>query len=158
MNEIAKQRIMDRVIEALEKELLSKNMAGPMIGIHPSYLSCVVVPEKLNKCPDAAWEVLQKWVNSGLSITKYAEKNGVLVKKKPEKIVPKTQETIPEPLKTGMNLHDLATYPRKEMPIEEKKPHPRLSNGQMVDLLLEEKQRLSIQIEAIDVLLKHYIS
>jgi hypothetical protein len=86
MNDIAKQRISERVIEALNKEGLSKNESGPMLGIHPSYLSLVVNPEKLNKCPNVSWDILQKWINSGLSITKYAEKNGVLVEKKPKEV------------------------------------------------------------------------
>ena len=56
---------------------------------------------------------------------------------------------------------DLGNGVAKTTTIEEKEQEeaktPRPSVGQMVDMLIEEKKSLQEKIEAIDVLLKHYI-
>ena len=147
MNEIAKQRISERVIEALDKEILSKNKAGPMLGIPPSYLSCVVNPKKLNKCPDASWDILQKWVNSGLSIKKYVEKNGVLTRDEIKKEVITKEQT-----ESNATLIGIVNDPKDQ------ELKPQLTKGYMIDFLIKEKDSLKVKIDAIDVLLKHYIS
>lgn len=151
MNDIAKTSIKDRLIINLEKEGLLKTKAGELLGVKPQYLSMVLSSSQWNKFPESVWDILQKWVNSGLSITKYGEKNGILTERKPEKSVPKTKETVPELVTIGSKMNDFAT----EMVA---KPEPRPTNGQMIDFMLAEKRELAAKIEAIDVLLKHYIS
>jgi hypothetical protein len=174
MNEIAQQRISEKVIEALDKEMLSKNQAGPMVGINPSYLSIVVNPEKFYKCPNASWEILQKWVNSGMSIRQYAIKHGHLTteEKKPEEVIPEKIFKVappitvkePEPIKEKP-LIKIRPRVKEAREVELKKKEERLTPGQMIDFLIEEREshkkeieHLKQKIDAIEVLLKHYIS
>lgn len=59
-------------------------------------------------------------------------------------------QSVPEPEKVVTPSYEYV--PKKEVIV------PRLSKGQMVDLLLKEKELLRQKIDAIDVLLKFYIS
>lgn len=162
MNDIAKTSIKDRLVINLEKEGLSKTKAGELLGVKAQYLSMVLSPVQWNKFPETTWEALQKWVNSGLSITKYGEKIGVLTSipiQKEAKTVPEKKETVPETVKSEpeplIKAKPEALEKRnKELAIKER----RASRGEMVDMLIEEKEYLRAKIEAIDTLLKHYIS
>ena len=140
MNNIAKTSIKDRLIIALEKEGLSKTKAGAMLGVKAQYLSMALSMSQWNKFPEASWDILQKWANSGQGISEYSEKHG---------------KVLPEISKPLVSVKPEALERRnKELAAESK----RASRGEMVDMLLEEKANLTCKIEAIDVLLNHYIS
>lgn len=157
INDIVKTNIKTRLEKALHDEVLTTNSAGLKIGVNPTYLSMMKNPDTWSKCPLAAWDTVLLWINSGQKITEYAEKHG--------RVLPETRELKQEPVILQVvkpkkeTTHDqiIATIDKsdngKELPKQK-----RLSSGQMVDLLLEERELLKQKMEAIDVLLKHYIS
>lgn len=146
MNDITKTSIKDKLITALSKENLSKTKAGELLGVKAQYLSMALSPSQWNKFPEATWDILQKWVNSDQGLVIYSEKHG--------KILPEKSE-VQKPLVT---VRPEALEKRKSELAELKQEPKRLSAGEMIDFLLAEKVSLKAKIEAIDVLLKHYIS
>ena len=187
MNDICKQRIRDRLVEALKKEGLTTNLAGGLLRISPNYLSCVKNPKLWKGVSEDKWEVLQKWCNSGLGIGVYSKGNGhfapenVASERFAEEVVkadadlaarmqgiagdmPEVvesavipDESVPEPEKVVPASYENVPRKWKIVPKEEV-PAPRPTKGQMVDYLLKEKELLQQKIGAIDVLLKCYIS
>ena len=85
------------------------------------------------------------WQQSVDNVAKEKSKNPEF---KPVDFTPEMKDKIE-------NAERLAKHPYFSGKKEE---HRRLSAGEMVDLLLEEKKFLQCKIDAIDVLLKHYIS
>jgi hypothetical protein len=81
INDVAKESIKRRLVKAIADEKLYTNEAGALLGILPAYLSMIKNPELWSKCPILAWISAQKWINSGLSMTKFGEVNGHLVKR-----------------------------------------------------------------------------
>jgi RNA polymerase sigma-70 factor (ECF subfamily) len=124
INDVAKESIKRRIIKAIAEEKLYTNEAGALIGINPTYLSMMKNHDLWEKCPILAWIAAQKWVNSGLSIVKYAEKTGTKSVKKEqstEKLQPPTG--TPEAM---ANAHEIAqgkeptihdTRQKKEVPV-----------------------------------------
>jgi len=86
INDVAKESIKRRIIKAIAEEKLYTNEAGALLDINPTYLSMIKNHDLWEKCPNLAWISAQKWVKSGLSITKYAEANGRKIIKKEEKL------------------------------------------------------------------------
>ena len=144
MNEIAKQSISNRLRIALSKESLTKVKAGELLGIKAQYLSMALDPNQWKKFPEVTWDILQKWVNSDQGIMEYSEKHG--------KVLPEKKE-IPEPRVTVKP--EAFEKRKKELAETDSK---RLTNGQLIDLLIKERDLLKEKIAAIDILLKHYIS
>jgi hypothetical protein len=142
MNEICKTAIKDKLIIALEKEGLSKIKAGELLEIKPQYLSMVLKAEQWGKFPESTWDILQKWVNSDQGIIEYSEKHGKVLTEKPKKDEP-IIKVKPEALEKR----------KKELAEKEK----RATKGQLIDMLIQEKELLKSKIIAIDILLKHYI-
>jgi hypothetical protein len=162
MNEIVKQNIKTRLEAALSKECLTTVSAGRKLGVKDNYLSMVKNPKTWVGCM-YAWDALLKWVNSGQSIVEYSEKHGhVLPEKKESVSEPAKNET--EPSVIVPKIEDFSSYPRikiKPGVLERRQKeieHKRMSNGELIDALLKEKALLREKIDAIDVLLKHYIS
>jgi len=85
MNDIAKQRTVDKFKEALTREGLSKAKAGACIGFTPVQVSYLFNPTYWVRLGNTGWEIILKWVNSGESLIKYAKcKAGITVPKKEE--------------------------------------------------------------------------
>jgi predicted transcriptional regulator len=142
MNDIAKTSIKDKLVTALNNESLSKTKAGELLGVKPQYLSMVLSPSQWNKFPELTWELLQKWVNSGQGLIEYSEKHG--------KVLPEKHESKP-----GTVISKVI----KKEPIKEIKQEPKkATEGEFIDMLIEEKALLRRKIDAIDLLLTHYIS
>jgi hypothetical protein len=167
MNDVVKENISMRLKAALVKEELTCVSAGHKLGIKNNYITMAKNPSSWRECPVYAWEILLKWVNSGQGIQEYFDKHGRVVPEKKES-VPEVPVIVPEPVKTVSE--PIPIVPKAVIPKTEKDsrksnavtvgtvntPQPRLSNGQMVDFLLEEKAFCKQKIDAIDVLLKHY--
>jgi RNA polymerase sigma-70 factor (ECF subfamily) len=170
MNDIEKVNIKDRLEAALIGEKLTAVSAAFKLGIKANYISMIKNPKTWGRCPMSAWEIVLKWVNSGQGIVEYSQKHG--------QVVPAKKEPVPEPVKTVSEItpvvpetviptpkiEELAPYPRikiKPGVLERRQKeieHKRMSNGELIDALLKEKALLREKIDAIDVLLKHYIS
>lgn len=71
MNEIAKKCIQDKLIAAIEKDHLKTSEAAKILDISPTYVSLIKNSDHWHKCTKAAWEAVQKWTNSGLSLKMY---------------------------------------------------------------------------------------
>ena len=71
MNEIAKKCIQTKLIVAIEKEGLKTSEAAKILDISPTYVSLIKNSDHWHKCTKAAWEAVQKWTNSGLSLKMY---------------------------------------------------------------------------------------
>ena len=146
MNEIAKKSISEKLMKALHDESITTNGCGRLLGVKPEYISMIKNPRLWDKYPISSWEAVLKWVNSGQRLQEYGEKHG--------------------------NVADEIHVVKKEKVVTEKKSskesnavlvgtvnaHKKLSIGEMVDLLLAEKALLKQKIDAIDTLLKFYIS
>lgn len=77
MNDIAKQRICDRLVKAVKDEGITTVDAAEATGIaQAQYLSMIKNPKTWSKCPAAAWEAVLKWINSGQTIREYGAKHG----------------------------------------------------------------------------------
>ena len=165
MNDIAKKATADKFLRALEKEQLSKTEAGACIGFSAPNVSYLFNEKYWDRLGITYWDKLLAWVNSGQSLKEYSEKHGkvLTVKSPPEpkvtdpdtekkETVPESGKTVPEPL--IKIKHGVLEKRKEEIATKER----RASRGEMVDMLIEEKESLRAKIEAIDVLLKHYIS
>ena len=146
MNDIAKTNIKEKLEKAIASENLLNQDVAEIFGFHPSYISWFKNPKYWSSIGNTFWERVLAWVNSGQKLTEYAEKHGKVLGKKAE---------ISEPI---IKVKPEALEKRKKELAERKEMPKRLSTGQMVDFLIEEKKLLQAKIEAIDTLLKHYIS
>jgi hypothetical protein len=111
------------------------------------------------------WDRVLAWVNSGQSLREYARKYGktldaghVSVTKEAVSVTEKA-EIVPEVVKSEQKSlikikHGVLEKRKEEIAVKER----RASRGEMVDMLISEKESLRAKIDAIDVLLKHYIS
>ena len=167
MNDIAKQNIKEKLEIALHKEVITTNREGELLGINPAYISMIKNPKSWAQCPAHAWESVLAWVNSGQGFIEYSQKHGKCVAEK--KTIP--VEVNHEEGLSNETLAEISTDPRvkKENPTPKlKKQSPNFyeymnkkqetSRGNLIDLLLEEKESLRIKLDAIDTLLKFYIS
>jgi len=171
MNDIAKQATADKFLQALKKEHLSKKEAGKCIDFTDVQVSYLFNKHYWGRLGDAPWNKLLSWVNSGQGLLEYGEKHGKVLPEKSGYIKPETVDDIMDNVAKSAERHlrraekkktvDLGNGVGKTTTIEEKEQEeaktPRPSVGQMVDMLIEEKKSLQEKIEAIDVLLKHYI-
>jgi len=149
MNEVVKTNIKTRLECAMEKEGLKPTETARIFGIHPNYVSMIKNPNTWVKCPQSAWESVLTWVNSGQGLLEWSEKHGKVLPEKPEK------SEIPKPLVT---VKPEALERRKEeLAVRNQKPK-RATRGELIDMLIAEKELLKCKVDAIDVLLKHYIS
>lgn len=164
MNEIAKTNVKQKLEIAMHKETLTAVSVAAVLGTKAEYISLIKNPKLWDKCPPAAWDIILGWVNSGQPLVEYGKKYGRFqeepvkkveevkpVEKKPE-IKKEPEKPIVEPqikIKPGVLEKRQEEIAKKER---------RASRGEMVDMLLEEKETLRAKIEAIDTLLKHYIS
>lgn len=158
MNEVSKTQTVSRLNKAIESEGLKVVEAAACIGVRDTYISMMRNVKSWGQCPLSAWEAALSWVNSGQTLKEYSEKHGkVLPTVKPKielapKVIAVKQPELNEPL---IKVRPEALEKRQKA-LAERKARP--SKGQMVDMLLEEKELLKAKLEAIDVLLKHYIS
>jgi hypothetical protein len=163
MNDIAKTNIKTKIEKAMHVEVLTNIATATVLGIKAEYISLIKNPKTWDKCPSSAWETALAWVNSGQSLTEYAKKHGKILEAKPVPVtkeviaVPEKKETVPEVVKSEpiIKIKPGVLEKRKE---EIAKKERRASRGEMVDMLIQEKESLRAKIDAIDVLLKHYIS
>lgn len=146
MNDISKTNIKTKLESAMEKEGLKPTETARIFGIHPNYISMIKNPATWVKCPAKAWDEVLKWVNSGQGLTEYSEKHGHVL---PEKHEPKPGTVISKVIKTN---------PVKEEKREVKQESKKASRGELIDMLIEEKTLLKSKVDAIDLLLTHYIS
>jgi len=179
MNDIAKKATADRFFKAFEKENLSRGLAGSYIGLTPPQVSYLFNEKYWGRLGQLYWDKLLAWANSGYSLREYprhhpeAALQPKTVFRDPvadalwqqsvdnvakeaksdtekEKIVPETVKSEPIiKIKPGV-----LEKRKEELAVKER----RASRGEMVDMLIEEKESLRAKIDAIDVLLKHYIS
>jgi len=153
MNEIFKKSISEKLMKALHDESITTNGCGRLLGVNPTYISMIKNPKLWGKCSPATWETMLQWVNSGQRLQEYGEKHGVAL---PPKVISVKPIKASEVAKNEIDaLHkNLSNHKSDDVKVEQKK----LSIGQMVDLLLEEKALLKQKLDAIDTLLKFYIS
>ena len=159
MNDIAKTNTQTRLNKAIESEGLKINEAAACLGIQANYISMIRNEKHWPNCSAVAWDATLNWVNSGQSLKEYSEKHGKVLPEKPHIELPPKVVTVrtvkEEPL---IRVKPEVLEKRQKELAERKKENIRPSKGQMVDMLLEEKESLKAKIDAIDILLKHYIS
>ena len=154
INDVAKQRIVDKLFEAIDKENLTQSEAAKLIGTDASYISSMKKKIWWKLCPIKAWNLSLAWVNSGQGLKEYAEKHGKVLAQ-PTKV--EASNTPPWEEDSVPISPESVSHSEKSVP-EKKISEPRMSRGTLIDLLLEEKELLKCKIAAIDVLLTHYIS
>ena len=128
MNEIAKENIQRKLIEAMDKESLKPGQAAKFLNIIPGYISMIKNKDQWDKCPKAAWVTVLLWVNAGESMKEYAGKHTEVL----EKISLKKEKEI---------IKEIVPPSQKQ---------------RLFYLLKVEKLLLEEQIHAIDVLLECY--
>lgn len=158
MNEIAQKATADKFLSATKKEGLSKKEAVACIGLIPVQVSYLFNEKYWSRLGNTYWNVVLAWVNSGQSLREYSEKHRkVLVEKEPSE--PKTKEEgqiskeaweANKPKEVKLKSPFSGT-PKEQTPA-------RATKGELIDMLIAEKELLKIKIDAIDTLLKHYIS
>jgi hypothetical protein len=164
MNEIAKQNIREKLETAQHKEGMSLKHVGDILGISTAQVSWIKNPRLWFNIGPAPWEKVLIWINSGQSLLEYEKKHGkvVAIKEDSEQVSDKTvpvPELIPSTPEVVVPDEPIITIRPGILEKRQKElEHKRMSNGQLIDLLLQEKEILQQKIEAIDVLLKHYIS
>ena len=170
MNDICKGKIRERLIDSLKKEGLPVNAAGGLLRVNPTYLSMVKNEKLWGKIPEKDWEVLQRWCNSGKGIVAYSNAGGVVASQNvasEQKIQDDTvviAETPVDISKEAYVISDVKSEPEevesvpivKESVPEPKKPETKASIPDLIELLKEERSRVMVIIEAIDVLLNLY--
>ena len=160
MNEIVKANIKARLEKALVTENLSTNEAATLLHVKAAYLSIIKNPETWGKCGIAVWETILTWVNSGQGIREYSEKHGMVL---PEKHEPKPGTVISrviekEPVKDEAIVRvKPEALERRKKELAEREPK-RASKGELIDMLIEEKDLLTRKIDAINALIKYYMN
>ena len=165
MNDIAKTQTQTRLNKAIESEGLKINEVAECLGIKATYISMIRNEKHWPNCSAAAWESVLKWVNSGQTLKEYSEKHGKVLPTKHSEVAKDEIEALRK------NLSNYKPDTIKEEPRVKVKPealerrqkeiaenNKRLSKGQLIDMLIKEKDSLKAKIDAIDVLLNHYIS
>jgi len=71
MNDIAKKATTDRFLKALEKEGLSKSIAGSNIGLTPVHVSYLFNEKYWSRLGEYYWGKVLDWANSGYSLNEY---------------------------------------------------------------------------------------
>lgn len=142
MNDIAKQNTQTRLLKAMEHEGLKTSEAALYFDDQKSkdmgWMSCF----RGGYWHNAKWSSVLTWVNFGQSLKEYSEKHG--------KVLPEIHDP---------NTGTIIEMVIKDTPVKETKQEPkRASKGELIDMLIEEKALLKSKIDAIDLLLKHYIS
>ena len=93
MNGTVKQIIADKLAKAMMMESLTAIETGKILRINTCYISMIKNPKLWSKCPGVAWQITQKWTNSGLKLREFTggivdecwkEINEPRVKVKPE--------------------------------------------------------------------------
>jgi len=168
MNDIAKQATADKFLLALQKEHLSKKEAGKCIGFTDVQVSYLFNKHYWDRLGNVYWDRVLVWVNSGQGLQEYGKKHGKVVVEKQEDTKPKTVDDIMDNVAKSAERQlrraekkktvDMGNGIGKTTIIKANSPDIRLTTGQLIDLLIEEKKSLQEKITAIDVLLKHYIS
>lgn len=74
MNDICKQSTMERLSHKIEVEKLKTSEIGRGLGISPNYISMILNEKHWKKCPKSAWERVLNFINSGYTLSQYAEK------------------------------------------------------------------------------------
>jgi len=164
MNDIAKANTKDRLNKAIESESISVNEAAQSIGIKAQYISMIRNEKMWNKCSIGAWNSVLAWINSGQSLKEYSEKHGKVLPTKHSEVARDEIDALRKNL-SNYKPDTIKEEPRVKVKPEalekrqkERNKEARPSKGQMVDMLIEEKELLKAKINAIDVLLNHYIS
>jgi hypothetical protein len=181
MNDLTKGKVQAELLEAIAKEKITAVAAGQHLNVNPAYLSMVKKQSEWGKFPLTVWEKLHAWMLSGHTIMGYADSlrldknHGVaeshgMVTKKDETL---KKEPKDEPVKSSVEKEwkEILNKSGKEMmvPSEAKnqemqkpgikvKAEARMSTGQLMDLLINERDLLQQKIDAINLLLTHYIS
>jgi hypothetical protein len=150
MNDISKTNIKTKLEKAMEAEGLKPSETARIFGIHPNYISMIRNPDTWTKCPASAWETVLIWVNSGQGLNEWSEKHG--------KFSPNKYEPKPVVISKVVKVEPAKEVVKKEPAKEVKQGPKRATKGELLDMLIEEKALLQQKIDAIDVLLKHYIS
>jgi len=164
MNDIAKTQTQTRLNKAIESEGLKINEVAECLGIKATYISMIRNEKHWPNCSAAAWESVLKWVNSGQSLKEYSEKHGKVLPTKHSEVAKDEIEALRKNL-SNYKPDTIKKEPRVKVRPEalerrqkEINKEARPSKGKMIDMLLEEKDSLKAKIDAIDVLLNHYIS
>ena len=156
MNDIAKAQTQIRLVKAMEHESLKVVEAAQKLGILSNYISMIKNEKTWDQCPLKAWEAVLTWINSGQSLKEYGDKHGKILPEKHIELPPKVI-AVKQPEAKNMEVRvKPEALERREREIEEKKK--RATKGELIDMLIQEKEFLKSKIDAIDVLLKHYIS
>jgi hypothetical protein len=156
LNEIAKRSAAERLKKAMEMEKVGPSETGRKLGILDTYISMMKTEKFWPKMPKSAWDRIMHWCNSGETIHHYKlpiELPPKEISRKPAEIKP--IENIAEPM---IRVKPEALEKRRKELAERDKVALGMSKGTLIDLLLQEKELLKSKIEAIDLLLKHYIS
>jgi len=75
MTDIVKEILNEKLKIALDKEGLNRTQLSRLLGLATdNYGSQMLNPKQWGKVPPKAWEVVQRWSNSGESIRRYSEK------------------------------------------------------------------------------------
>jgi len=110
MNDIAKQRTVDKFKEALKNEQLSKGKAGFCIRLNPAQVSYLFNPKYWDRLGNKGWDVIRDWVNSGETLLNYGKRK----KEAPKKEKVKEEKFVDPAFKTPFN-----NVAEKEMDIKE---------------------------------------
>ena len=184
MNEICKERIRERLVDALKKENLTNAEAVTKLGVTKTSISCTKNPALWYNVSAGAWEKLQKWCNSGDGIVVWGNKHRVesLASKRfaeevvkadaditarmqstifpeivPEAVIPDDQKKISLAIQAGTGDPFYAKSVSESIKaVQKEKPQPRIENGDFMEMLREERARLISLVDAIDILLNHY--
>ncbi len=86
MNDIAKQRIVDKLFESLKLEGITQSEVAKMFHVDGSYITSMKYEKYWHFVPATTWELFIQWVNSGQRLREYCEKHGKVVPEKKESI------------------------------------------------------------------------
>ena len=142
MNEIAKKRIQEKLLKAMDEESLKSGQVAKFLNLNPCYISMMKNENHWEKCPRTTWEKVLAWVNSGESMAAYKEKPVKIVGKdiyEKEKVKEKVEETVKE----NVEITEFIEFTKSDA-------------SQLIGLLKTERLSLEKQINAIDTLLESY--
>ena len=103
MNEIAKKATADKFLKALEKENLSKAVAGMYIGLTPVQVSYLFNEKYWDRLGIIYWDKVLAWLNSGYTLKEYPKHHPEAAHAVADKIL---NEELPEHIAEGIPASD----------------------------------------------------
>lgn len=146
------KEVSDYYSAELRVQEIRPTEAARLLGIHTTYGSMIRYEKLFHQASLAAWDRVLLWKESGSRLRDWKKPYDLPIMKRDKK----TEIVKPEIIEPRVEVKPEALEKKKKELTEQETK--RATKGELIDMLIEEKVLLKAKIDAIDLLLAHYIS